>query len=168
MNGMMSLQVMDYCTLGRCWTEVQSLSQMDKRRKEIDEFNAIHRYKKRGMAVVPTKFGISFTALFLNQAGALLHVYKDGSVLLTHSGTEMGQGLHTKMIQVASRALNIPTTSIFISETSTDKVPNSSPTAASVGSDINGMAVLVCISSLLWNEAGVEIIDLGMETVIVV
>ena len=95
------------------------------------------------MALIHTKFGISYTALFLNQGGALVHIYKDGSVLVSHGGTEMGQGLHTKMLQVTSRALNIPISYIFISETSTDKVPNTSSTAASVGSDINGMAVLV-------------------------
>jgi len=136
-------QVMEYCTLDRCWDQVQSLSRVDERRKEIQTFNQNNRYKKRGMALVPTKFGISYTALFLNQGGALVHIYKDGSVLVSHGGTEMGQGLHTKMLQVASRALNIPISYIFISETSTDKVPNTSSTAASVGSDINGMAVLV-------------------------
>lgn len=92
--------------------------------------------------MVPTKFGIAFTALFLNQAGALIHVYSDGSVLLSHGGTEMGQGLHTKMIQCASRALGCPIEHIHIAETSTDKVPNTSATAASSGSDLNGMAVI--------------------------
>ncbi|KAK4037113.1 hypothetical protein OUZ56_029152 [Daphnia magna] len=135
-------QRLEYCTLDRCWSECQALARTDQRRKEIDNFNRAHRFKKRGMALIPTKFGIAFTALFLNQAGALVHVYKDGSVLLTHGGTEMGQGLHTKMLQVASRSLNIPVDLIFISETSTDKVPNTSPTAASAGSDLNGMAVL--------------------------
>ena len=104
------------------------------------------------MALIPTKFGIAFTAPFLNQAGALVHIYKDGSVLLTHGGTEMGQGLHTKMLQVASRALNIPVEMIFISETSTDKVPNTSPTAASAGSDLNGMAVLVNLYFLFFSS----------------
>jgi xanthine dehydrogenase/oxidase len=136
-------QRLDYCTLDRCWNECQALAGLKDRRKEIESFNRLHRFKKRGLAIIPTKFGIAFTALFLNQAGALVHVYKDGSVLLTHGGTEMGQGLHTKMLQVASRALNIPVDLIFISETSTDKVPNTSPTAASAGSDLNGMAVLV-------------------------
>ena len=93
--------------------------------------------------MVPTKFGIAFTLPFLNQAGALINVYTDGSVLLSHGGTEMGQGLYTKMIQVASKALGIPTSKIHISETATDKVPNTSPTAASAGSDLNGMAVMV-------------------------
>lgn len=103
----------------------------------------VNRWKKRGISIVPTKFGISFTARFLNQTGALIHVYTDGSVLLTHGGTEMGQGLHTKMIQVASTVLEISHTKIQITETSTDKVPNTSATAASSGSDLNGMAVLV-------------------------
>nr|CAD7392474.1 unnamed protein product [Timema cristinae] len=102
----------------------------------------INRWKKRGLSVVPTMFGISFTALFLNQAGALVMVYEDGSVLLSHGGTEMGQGLHTKMIQVASRVLEIPHEYVHITETSTDKVPNTSATAASAGSDLNGMAVM--------------------------
>lgn len=92
--------------------------------------------------MVPTKFGIAFTALFLNQAGALIHIYSDGSVLLSHGGTEMGQGLHTKMIQVAARALNVNSDRIHIAETATDRVPNTSATAASSGSDLNGMAVL--------------------------
>lgn len=88
-------------------------------------------------------FGIGFTILHLNKTGALVIVYQDGSVLITHGGTEMGQGLHTKMIQVASNVLEIPTTKIYISETATDKVPNTSPTAASASSDLNGAAVLV-------------------------
>lgn len=92
--------------------------------------------------MVSTKFGIAFTALFLNQAGALIHIYSDGSVLLSHGGTEMGQGLHTKMIQCASRALEAPIERIHIAETATDKVPNTSATAASSGSDLNGMAVI--------------------------
>lgn len=92
--------------------------------------------------MVPTKFGIAFTALFLNQAGALIHIYPDGSVLLSHGGTEMGQGLHTKMIQCAARALGVDVERIHVAETGTDKVPNTSATAASSGSDLNGMAVL--------------------------
>lgn len=96
-----------------------------------------------------TTFGIAFTALFLNQAGALIHVYVDGSVLISHGGTEMGQGLHTKMIQVASRALQIPIEKIHVAETSTDKVPNTSATAASAGSDLNGMAILDACQKLM-------------------
>ena len=133
----------DIGNLDRCWTEVQVLSQMDKRRKEVDLFNRTNRFKKRGLALIPTKNGISFTATCLNQTGVLLHIYKDGSVMLSHGWAEMGQGIHTKMIQVASRVLNIPPELVFISETSTDKVPNTSANGASTGSDLNGMAVLV-------------------------
>ena len=88
-------------------------------------------------------FDESTLMYFFQQAGALVHIYHDGSVLLTHSGVEMGQGLHTKMIQVASRALHIPTSKIHISETGTNLVPNTSPTAASSSSDLNGMAIVV-------------------------
>uniref|UniRef100_A0A8C3L491 Xanthine dehydrogenase/oxidase n=1 Tax=Chrysolophus pictus TaxID=9089 RepID=A0A8C3L491_CHRPC len=128
-------QKLEGFTLRRCWDECLSSSNYHARKKLIEEFNKQNRWKKRGMCIIPTKFGISFTA------GALVHVYTDGSVLLTHGGTEMGQGLHTKMIQVASRSLGIPTSKIYISETSTNTVPNTSPTAASVSADINGMAV---------------------------
>lgn len=118
------------------------MANYDERQKAITEFNKQHRWRKRGMTLIPTKFGIAFTALFLNQAGALIHVYGDGSVLLSHGGTEMGQGLHTKMIQVAARSLQIPAEKIHVAETATDRVPNTSATAASAGSDLNGMAVL--------------------------
>lgn len=118
------------------------MSDFNRRRIAIEEFNSKNRWRKRGIAMVPTKFGIAFTVLFLNQAGALVHAYGDGSVLLSHGGTEMGQGLHTKMIQVAARALDIDPEKIHIIETATDRVPNTSATAASAGSDLNGMAVL--------------------------
>ncbi|XP_076033762.1 xanthine dehydrogenase rosy [Oratosquilla oratoria] len=126
----------------RCWDQVLSQSNYHTRRQSVDQFNKSNTYRKRGLAVVPTKFGISFTVLHLNQAGALVLVYRDGSVLLTHGGTEMGQGLHIKMQQVAARVLELPIEAIYINETSTDKVPNTSPTAASASSDLNGMAVL--------------------------
>lgn len=138
-------QPLEYCTLGRCWDECYKSSDYELKKLEVEEFNRSNRYKKRGIAIIPTKFGIAFTALFLNQAGALVLVYKDGSVLISHGGTEMGQGLHTKMIQVASRALGISDKWIHITETSTDKVPNTSPTAASAASDLNGMAILVIL-----------------------
>lgn len=105
----------------------------------------MNRWKKRGIAAVPTMYGISFSGggTFLNQAGALLLIYLDGSVLLAHGGVEIGQGLHTKMIQVASRSLGIPVELIHIKETSTDKVANATPTAGSFSSDLNGMAIIV-------------------------
>ncbi|XP_046887432.1 xanthine dehydrogenase/oxidase [Hypomesus transpacificus] len=134
-------QVLEHPTLESCWEECLQRAQYGQRRAAIQDYNSQHRWTKRGLAIIPTKFGISFTALFLNQAGALIHVYTDGSVLLTHGGTEMGQGLHTKMVQVASRALGIPSSKIHISETSTSTVPNTSPTAASASSDLNGAAV---------------------------
>ncbi|XP_078138559.1 LOW QUALITY PROTEIN: xanthine dehydrogenase/oxidase, partial [Centroberyx gerrardi] len=134
-------QILDQLTLDRCWDECLSRSGFLRRRAAAELHNRQHRWTKRGLAVVPTKFGISFTAVFLNQAGALIHIYTDGSVLLTHGGTEMGQGLHTKMVQVASRVLGVPCSKIHISETSTNTVPNTSPTAASASSDLNGAAV---------------------------
>ncbi|XP_037618622.1 xanthine dehydrogenase/oxidase isoform X2 [Sebastes umbrosus] len=134
-------QILDQFTLDRCWDECLSRSGYQQRRAAVDLYNRQNRWTKRGLAILPTTFGISFTALFLNQAGALVHIYTDGSVLLTHGGTEMGQGLHTKMVQVASRVLGIPCSKIHISETSTSTIPNTSPTAASASSDLNGGAV---------------------------
>ncbi|KAG7154629.1 Xanthine dehydrogenase/oxidase-like 2 [Homarus americanus] len=142
-------QVMENCTVRRCWEEVLTQSKYHPRTAAVHQFNKENRYKKRGISLVPVKFGISFTATFLNQAGALVCVYIDGSVLLSHGGTEMGQGLHTKMIQVASRVLKIPTEQIYIAETSTDKVPNTSPSAASASSDLNGMAVLDACTKIM-------------------
>lgn len=101
-----------------------------------------NRWKKKGISLVPTKYGISFQTDVLNQGGALLLVYNDGSVLLSIGGIEMGQGLFTKMTQVASKALGVDINKIHISEMATDKVPNSSPTAASLSSDLYGMAVI--------------------------
>uniref|UniRef100_A0A3Q2NRA5 Xanthine dehydrogenase n=1 Tax=Fundulus heteroclitus TaxID=8078 RepID=A0A3Q2NRA5_FUNHE len=142
-------QILHGVTLDRCWDECLSRSEYERRRAAADLFNRQNRWTKRGLAVVPTKFGIAFTATFLNQAGALVHIYRDGSVLLTHGGTEMGQGLHTKMVQVASRVLGIPCARIYVSETSTNTVANTSPTAASASSDLNGAAVLNACQTLL-------------------
>ncbi|KAG1664511.1 hypothetical protein FOA52_007775 [Chlamydomonas sp. UWO 241] len=135
-------QTMEECRIQRCWDTVYASSEFDKRFAAVAEFNASSRWRKRGLAIVPTKFGISFTALFMNQAGALVHVYLDGSVLVTHGGVEMGQGLHTKMCQVVAQALQVPLAKVFISETSTQTVPNASPTAASASSDMYGAALL--------------------------
>jgi xanthine dehydrogenase/oxidase len=116
-------------------------AEFEKRRQEVDRFNSTHRWKKRGLSLIPTKFGISFTALFLNQAGALVHIYHDGSILVAHGGTEMGQGLHTKMCMVAAEALGVPLEDVLISETATNTVANTSATAASASSDLNGYAI---------------------------
>ncbi|MFT6558414.1 xanthine dehydrogenase molybdopterin binding subunit [Sneathiella sp.] len=110
------------------------------RRDEIREFNKNSPYLKKGLSLTPVKFGISFTTTFLNQAGALLHVYTDGSVMLNHGGTEMGQGLFVKVAQVVAEELQIDIERVKITATTTDKVPNTSATAASSGSDMNGKA----------------------------
>lgn len=130
------------CPVQRMWRELAESAELERRTAAVDEFNKENRWRKRGLALIPTKFGISFTAKFMNQAGALVHIYTDGTVLVTHGGTEMGQGLHTKMIQVAARALGVSSDDVYIRETSTDTVPNSSPTAASASSDMYGMAIL--------------------------
>ncbi|OSM95687.1 xanthine dehydrogenase molybdopterin binding subunit [Lonsdalea populi] len=111
-----------------------------QRRAEIGAFNSRHPTLRRGLALMPIKFGISFTASFLNQAGALLLVYTDGSVQLNHGGTEMGQGLNTKVAQIVAQVLQIDIASIQVTATHTGKVPNTSPTAASSGADLNGKA----------------------------
>ena len=110
------------------------------RRADIAEFNAGSPIIKRGLSLVPVKFGISFTLTFLNQAGALVHVYADGSVQLNHGGTEMGQGLNTKVAQVAAEVFGLGVDAVKITATDTGKVPNTSATAASSGADLNGMA----------------------------
>nr|XP_055201142.1 aldehyde oxidase 4-like isoform X2 [Nyctereutes procyonoides] len=127
--------------LRKCWKECLEKSSFYARKLAAEEFNKKNYWKKRGLAVVPMKFTIGFPVAYYNQAAALVHIYLDGSVLVTHGGCEMGQGLHTKMIQVASRELNIPQSYIHLSETSTITVPNASFTAASMGADINGKAV---------------------------
>jgi xanthine dehydrogenase large subunit len=114
-----------------------------ERRAAIREFNASSSVMKRGIALTPVKFGISFTSTHLNQAGALVHVYKDGSVHLNHGGTEMGQGLFIKVAQVLADEFGVPLTAIRINAADTSKVPNASATAASSGSDMNGKAAQI-------------------------
>lgn len=125
----------------RVWNQVKTNSNFEERQSEIASFNESNKHKKRGLAITPVKFGISFNKTVYNQAGALVLIYTDGSILLNHGGTEMGQGLHTKMLEVAARALGVSVERIRMSPTSTDKVPNTSATAASSGSDLNGQAV---------------------------
>jgi len=102
-----------------------------ERRKHITEFNRQNPWQKKGLSLTPVKFGISFTSKHLNQAGALVHIYTDGSILVNHGGTEMGQGLFTKVAQVVARSLGVNASRVRSSATRTDKVPNTSPTAAS-------------------------------------
>lgn len=123
------------------WNQVQDDAGIADRRREIAAFNATHPHTKRALAVTGIKFGISFNLTAFNQGGALVLIYKDGSVLINHGGTEMGQGLHTKMLQVAATSLGIPLHKVRLAPTRTDKVPNTSATAASSGADLNGAAV---------------------------
>lgn len=117
-------------------------SDYDKRKAIVADFNSKNRWRKRGICLIPSKFGLSFaTALHLNQAGAYVKIYHDGSVLLHHGGTEMGQGLHTKMCQIAAQELGTPLDAIYTQDSQTYQIANASPTAASSGSDLNGMAV---------------------------
>jgi xanthine dehydrogenase large subunit len=123
------------------WDQLIESSDYAARRAQIETFNAGSRWRKRGIGFQPVKFGISFTKALLNQAGALVHIYADGSVHLNHSGTEMGQGLTRKMLAVCADELGLSIESIRHMTTRTDQVPNTSPTAASSGSDLNGQAV---------------------------
>ncbi|PRH79054.1 xanthine dehydrogenase molybdopterin binding subunit [Streptomyces solincola] len=123
------------------WEQVRANGGLTDRKREIAAFNAAHPHTKRALAVTGVKFGISFNLTAFNQGGALVLIYKDGSVLINHGGTEMGQGLHTKMLQVAATTLGIPLHRVRLAPTRTDKVPNTSATAASSGADLNGAAV---------------------------
>ncbi len=145
------------------WDTLLSSSDYAARQAEISTFNAAHPYRKRGLAVTPVKFGISFNFTSYNQAGALVHVYKDGSVLINHGGTEMGQGLHTKMLQVAATALGVPMSAVRLAPTRTDKVPNTSATAASSGADLNGGAVKDACGQIRGRLAAVAAGRLGVH-----
>ncbi|GAL29805.1 xanthine dehydrogenase molybdenum binding subunit [Vibrio variabilis] len=120
--------------------QLEQSSDYHARRKEIAEFNKNSPILKKGLSITPVKFGISFTATFLNQAGALIHIYTDGSIHLNHGGTEMGQGLNIKVAQIVAEEFQVDVDRIQITATNTDKVPNTSPTAASSGADLNGKA----------------------------
>lgn len=133
-------QTVEHNVIHEMTAELEASSDYAKRREEIRAFNAKSPVLKKGLALTPVKFGISFTATFLNQAGALIHIYTDGSIHLNHGGTEMGQGLNTKVAQIVAEVLQVDISRIQITATNTDKVPNTSPTAASSGADLNGKA----------------------------
>jgi xanthine dehydrogenase large subunit len=134
--------VKDAARIERIWTELKQSSEFHTRRAAIAQWNAANQHSKRGIAITPAKFGISFTATFFNQAGAFVLMYRDGSVQVNHGGTEMGQGLHTKIRQIAAQSLGVTLDAVRVMPTRTDKVPNTSATAASAGTDLNGAAVL--------------------------
>ncbi|MBI6816643.1 xanthine dehydrogenase molybdopterin binding subunit [Pseudomonas syringae] len=133
-------QTVEHNLLEEMTADLEQSSQYAERREAIRAFNAGSPVLKKGLALTPVKFGISFTASFLNQAGALIHIYTDGSIHLNHGGTEMGQGLNTKVAQVVAEVFQVDIERIQITATNTDKVPNTSPTAASSGTDLNGKA----------------------------
>jgi len=133
-------QVVDDSIIERIVDELEESADYKDRREAVLDFNKTSRILKRGIALTPVKFGISFTATWYNQAGALLHVYSDGSIQINHGGTEMGQGLYTKVAQVVADEFQVDISTIKVTATRTDKVPNTSATAASSGTDLNGMA----------------------------
>nr|XP_054749459.1 xanthine dehydrogenase/oxidase-like [Lytechinus pictus] len=125
-----------------CWDTCLRLSDYDTRMNAVEQFNRMNTWKKRGLSIIPTKHGIGIFGMpALNQGGALVHIYTDGSVLINHGGIEMGQGLYTKTVQVASTTLDIPVSKIHTSDTALDKVPNTTTTGGSIGTDLQGSAV---------------------------
>jgi len=132
------------------WHQLISDAKYHELRKEVDQFNSSNKWKKRGLSLIPTKYGLGFGMLLhkfnkwsvlLNQAAAQVNIYIDGNILVSIHGVEMGQGLHTKVAQLTANQLRVPIESVCVSETSTEKTPNGSPTAGSVSSDLYGMAV---------------------------
>jgi xanthine dehydrogenase large subunit len=142
-----NMKVEDNC-LQELVRQLEKSSNYRSRRRQVTEFNANSPTVKRGLALTPVKFGISFTLLALNQAGALVHLYRDGSIHLNHGGTEMGQGLFIKVAQIVAEEFGVDLDRVRITATSTDKVPNTSPTAASAGTDLNGMAALTACRTI--------------------
>jgi xanthine dehydrogenase large subunit len=139
----------------RVWAEAKADACVEQRRAEIAAFNAAHPYLRRGLGGFALAFGISFGLMHLNQAGALVHVYTDGSVRLNHGGTEMGQGLFIKVAQVVAEVFGVPIERVGITRTSTGDVPNTAPTAASTGSDLNGWAAHAAASAIRGRMADV-------------
>jgi len=134
-------QVLSDIRLARIYDELTTSADYEARRAEVAAFNQRSQHVRRGISFQPVKFGISFTNSVLNQAGALVLFYTDGTVQVNHGGTEMGQGLHTKILAIAAHELGVEAAKIRVMTTATDKVPNTSATAASSGSDLNGAAV---------------------------
>ena len=133
----------------RCVARVKETSGYDDRVASVAAFNDAHAHRKRGLALVPTKFGINFTAKLLNQGGSLVHLYTDGTLLVSHGGTEMGQGLHTKVCQVVAQAFGVAIDRVHVEDTASDKVANSAATAASMSTDLYGMAALDACHQIL-------------------
>uniref|UniRef100_A0A8C6N150 Aldehyde oxidase 1 n=1 Tax=Mus spicilegus TaxID=10103 RepID=A0A8C6N150_MUSSI len=135
--------------LSECWRECMAKCSYFERKAAIGKFNAENSWKKRGMAVIPLKFPVGIGSVAMGQAAALVHIYLDGSALVSHGGIEMGQGVHTKMIQVVSRELRMPMSSVHLRGTSTETVPNTNASGGSVVADLNGLAVKDACQTLL-------------------
>ncbi|WP_068312640.1 xanthine dehydrogenase molybdopterin binding subunit [Polycladidibacter hongkongensis] len=157
-------------TLQALLSQLEARSRYRERRVAVTAFNEKGGHLRRGLALTPVKFGISFTLTELNQAGALVHLYRDGSVHLNHGGTEMGQGLYQKIAQVASQGMGVCLDKIHLAATSTGKVPNTSATAASSGTDLNAMAVLDAIGQIqarlkafLASQSGAAVQDISFS-----
>ena len=143
-------QLLTDFTLRDCWNQAIEKSQYEERRIQVDEFNKKHKYLKRGLSVVPLKYGIGYETLFLNAGGATVRIYQeDGTVLVSHGGVELGQGLNTKISQLVAHELGVPFASVICSERSTGKIPNASPTSGSMTSDLNGAAAVNACRELM-------------------
>lgn len=152
------------CMARRCWDSLESTGDLARRREEVARFNATHRLEKKGLALMPVCFGISFTTTFLNQASALVHLYLDGSVGVSTAAVEMGQGVHTKIRGVAARVLGIDPAAVRLEATSTLRAANASPTAASSGADLNGHAVRLACETLRRRLLAAAAARLGLAT----
>jgi hypothetical protein len=141
-------QVVEDDRVQRIWRQLKKDAEVERRRQELQAWNTKNPMHKRGIGMTPVMFGISFTLTMYNQAGALVHIYKDGSVQVNHGGTEMGQGIHTNIRTIASQELGLDPARVRVMTTATDKVPNTSATAASSGTDLNGAAVRNAIDTL--------------------
>ncbi|MBI9053149.1 MAG: molybdopterin-dependent oxidoreductase [Bacteroidales bacterium] len=142
-------QIAENVNIGNCFKEANKTYNIEQIEKEIEEFNSQNTNYKKGMSIMPICFGISFTKTPMNQARALVHIYQDGSIGISTGAVEMGQGVNTKMIQVAAKVFSINTNRIKIESTNTTRVANTSPTAASSGADLNGNALLIACNKLL-------------------
>ncbi|KAB7731160.1 molybdopterin-dependent oxidoreductase [Rudanella paleaurantiibacter] len=158
-------QVADGCEAEACWTDAATRYDLPELQREVDEFNRQNKLKKKGLAVMPICFGISFTKKWMNQARALVHLYADGSVGVSTGAVEMGQGVNTKMVQVAARCLSVRPERIKIEPTNTTRIANTSPTAASATSDLNGKALQLACQALTERLLGVARARLQAEEV---
>ena len=142
-------QIAKNTNIGKVWSQLDDMHPIDALRKEIDDYNEQHTANKKGMAIMPIAFGISFTNISMNQARALVHIYQDGSVGMSTGAIEMGQGVNTKLTQVAAKVFSIKESRIKLETANTTRVANTSPTAASSGADLNGKALEIACNALL-------------------